>query len=929
MRPTVPHVIIGRSAELGVLDGFLGDAEAEPRGLLIEGEPGIGKTTVFTELLAAARARDYAVLACRPTRSEMDLSYVSLIELLSGVDDDVLRALPQPQSRVLRMILRQEEPDGQFDRLSLGVAATAALRAVARTRPVLIGVDDAQWLDQPTAATLTFVVRRLNGTAARIAVVRRSGVAVELWEELARAVRPDRLRLDPLGPSELSRILRRVLGWAPAWPRVVRIADLTGGNPLYAVELARALGTTRSGDEPEAALPDGVADLARSRIAKLPEAVRRAVELASVPRNPTPGLLEAIEPAAGLPYALAAAERNGILVTDGDRIRFAHPILAAAAYASIPTQRRRQLHRAAAAVAEDSEERARHMAVAVTGPDADVARELADAAEQAWRRGAPDAAADLLRLSVRLTPPQEAEALAWRRIAYGRLLHSAGDEPGARAELESVIAGLPFGPLRARALFHLMYVIRLSGALSAAIAAGERAVAEAEDDPSFQAEVYELLSRLSDNDIGRKLRLAQLGTEAVERAADADPYVEFHARAALVEAEFYAGLGIHLERLEGLAPPGRRFPPVRTAHNGEDLLGRLLAYAGRVDEGLATLQVMYERGLVESRSILPAVLGWMAEAHIIAGRFARAAELTREAIERAEEVGGDRGRPWETGYHAVATALLGRLDEAEFEAYQVLSRAAADPAVDHDAGPAQLAIGIIEVTRGRYEAAAAILQRLDDAKRAAGIREPRLWAHGGWHLEALIGAGEPGRAAEALSRLAFEADRSGSAWSSAIAARCEALLDAANGRLDAAAAAARRSLDLLATLDMPFERARTQFVAGQIYRRRREKKLARQAFDAALAIFADLGAAAWAERSRAELARIPLRQAAAGLTATERSIARLAVEGLTNREIADRAFLSPKTVEVNLTRIYRKLGVRSRAALAGRLAAETDDTRER
>jgi DNA-binding CsgD family transcriptional regulator len=369
----------------------------------------------------------------------------------------------------------------------------------------------------------------------------------------------------------------------------------------------------------------------------------------------------------------------------------------------------------------------------------------------------------------------------------------------------------------------------------------------------------------------------------------------------------------------------RRFPPVRTAVRGEDLIGRLLAYDGRIDDGLRMLQGMYDRGLVESRAVLPTVLGWMAETNIIAGRFTVALDLTREAIERAEEVGEPGGRPWEVGFHALALALLGRLDEAESVAYQVVSRAEADPAVDFDESPAQLALGLVALARAQYAPAAAILRRLDDAKRAAGIREPRLFAHAGELIEALVGAGELAQAAQALSRLASEAERSGSTWSSATAARCEALLRAAEGHLDEAAAAAQRALDLCATLPMPFDRARALFVAGQIHRRRREKKLARQAFEAALAIFAELGAASWMDRSRAELARIPQRQAASGLTATEQAIARLAVEGLTNREIADRAFLSPKTVEVNLTRIYRKLGVRSRAALATRFTADPDE----
>lgn len=935
-------MLVGRVDEVTTLDGFLADPLAEPRALLIDGEPGIGKTTLLHHLLAIARGRGYAVLACRPSRSETDLSYAGLVELLGGVDDAVVGALPAPQARVLRVLLRREEPDSAVDRLSLGVATVAAVRIVASTRPVLLAVDDAQWLDQPTATNLAFVVRRLAGTTTRIAVVRNeggwstpgaaqraTGEAVDWRTELTRAMpegRLDTVSLGPIGPSELSRVLRRVLGWVPAWPRLVRIAELAAGNPLYALELTRAFGAAPSSDDLDRGLPDGVVGLARARIVKLPSRVRKAVELASVPRAPTLDLLRRLDSTTpDLRDALGAAARSGIVIIEGERIHFSHPILAAAAYGSIPADRRRQMHRAVAMLADDLEERARHLAAAALGPDSQVAVALDGAAERAWRRGAPDTAADLLRLACRLTDEADAEALALRRIAFGRLLYSAGDAPGAAAELGALVECLPAGPTRARALYHLMYVSRLSGSLGRAMEYGVRAAAEAAEDPSFQAEVFELLSRLSDNDVARKLDAARKGMEALGRVADPDPEMVFYARAALVEAEFYAGLGIHLDRLEGLDPGIRaHFPPVRAASRGDDLIGRLLVSAGRIDEGLAVLRGMYERVSVEGRSILPAILGWMAEAQIMAGRFGAAAELTREAIERAEETGGSSGTPWEVGFHAVALAMLGRLDEAEDTASRVLDMAEADPSVGLDDAPARLALGIIAIARDRFAEAAAHLRLLDRAKRDAGIREPRFCAHASDLIDALIGTGALAEAIDVVIRFEDEAETSDGQWSRAAAARSRALVLGAQGDLDGALAAAERSLSLIESVPMPFERARTVFAVGQIRRRRKEKGLARQALGQALAAFEEMGTPVWASRTRAELARIPLRHAATVLTPTEERIARLAVDGLTNREIADRTFLSPKTVEVNLTRVYRKLGIRSRAVLASRLAGGTD-----
>ena len=359
------------------------------------------------------------------------------------------------------------------------------------------------------------------------------------------------------------------------------------------------------------------------------------------------------------------------------------------------------------------------------------------------------------------------------------------------------MASLPAGVLRATALFHLMYVARLSGSLERAVEHGVQAAAEAADDPLFQAEVLEILSRISDNDIERKLDAARRALAAVERVSHPDPEVVFQVRAALVEAEFYAGLGVHLERLEGLDPtPRRRFPPVRTASRGDDLVGRLLAYDGRIDEGLDLLRGMYDRASVENRSILPAVLGWMAEAELMAGRFAAARELTREAVERAEETVGKGGLPWEVGFHAVSLARLGLVDEAESTAAQVLDADAAQPPVGLDGAPARLALGVAALSRGDVEQAVAHLRALDELKRGSGIREPRLCAHAGDLLEALVAAGELEEATEVLARLEDEATTSDGRRTEAVAARGRAMVLAGRGDVDGAAAA-ERSLELL------------------------------------------------------------------------------------------------------------------------------------
>jgi DNA-binding CsgD family transcriptional regulator len=924
----MPQQVAGRGAEVARLTALLDDTATEPRAILVEGAPGIGKSCLLRALTELAQERGYVVAECQPTRTEMELSYVGLVALLDDLGPGAIEALPTPQARVLRTILRLDDGSGPVDRLSLGLATVAAVRSVAADRPVLLAVDDSQWLDPPTQRTLAFLARRLDHTRARLAFVRTSGLGgsedpIDWERELTRAMpegRFERLDIGPVDPSDLSRILRRVLGWAPAWPRVVRIAELSEGNPLHAVELARAFGADRALDALDGPLPDNVPELARSRIAGLTDAVREAVGLASVPRNPHLELLGHLDPGAvDLRESLDTAARQGIVVVEQGHVRFTHPILAAAAYGSLAPVRRRELHRALAMLSDNLEERARHLARASDGPDRQVAVALEGAGELAWRRGAPDAAADLLRLACRSTPVGDGEALARRRIAYGRLLHSAGDSPAAVAELEELAQDLGPGLLRATALFHLMYVVRIAGSLERAVEHGVRAAEEAAVDPLFQAEVLELLSRISDNDVPFKLDAARRALEAVERAPRPDPELVFQVRAALVEAEFYAGLGVHLERLDGLSTDVTpRFPPVRTAAHGDDLVGRLLTYDGRIDEGLDVLRGMYERALVENRSVLPAVLGWMAEGQQMAGRFTDALASTQEALDRTDEIGGG-GLPWELGFHAVAQVRLGRVDEAEATARRVVDADSSEVASGLDALPARLALGLVAWSRGDLDAAIEQLDRLDRTKRAAGIREPRLCAHAGDLLEVLVLAGRLSEAADVLDRLEDEAARSASARSSAVAARGRALLLAAYGQVDEAVTYAERSLRLADGVPMPFERARTLLVLGQLRRRRREKRPARAALVDACAAFDAMETPEWAERARVELARIPDHASDGGLTPTEERVARLAAEGLTNREIAERAFLSLKTVEVNLTRVYRKLGVR-RATLASALA---------
>ena len=307
----------------------------------------------------------------------------------------------------------------------------------------------------------------------------------------------------------------------------------------------------------------------------------------------------------------------------------------------------------------------------------------------------------------------------------------------------------------------------------------------------------------------------------------------------------------------------------------------------------------------------------MSEPEVIAGRFIAACTLSQQALGHAEDTGAAVNLAWVLGRHAVALSDVGRLDEAASAATRALRLAESDPKVGVEEAPARLALAAVEMARSRYGAAVQHLQMIDDMARRAGIRDPRWFWHNADLVEAhrrrrpRAGTGVPHGVRE-------QADRSGGQWSLAASARCRSLLYAACGELEKAMESAEASLRRLESLPMPFERARTLLVQGQILRRRREKRAADVVLRLAAHAFEQLEAPVWVERAQAEQRRIGLRpHATHELTETERRVALLAASGMTNREVANAMFMATKTVENVLARTYRKLGIDSRAELGG------------
>ena len=376
---------------------------------MLDGELGIGKTALWKAGLAAATDRSYRVLICRPIESEAQLAYAALGDLLADVSDEAMGELPDPQRRALEAALLRREPEGQPLQRAVALGTLGVLRAIARERPTVVGIDDVQWLDQESASVLAFVARRLNDERIGLLVTRRLEGSPTLPLDLEQAFvdgRLGHLRVGALEAAELDRLLAARLDARLSEQSLVRVHDRSGGNPFFALELGRAMQQrddlpTADDDVP---IPASLHELVRDRLVLLSPTAREATEIAAALSRPTRALIDAVTGSGDSAAAIEAAAAAGIVELEGDRVRFAHPLLASITYAQIPPARRRVLHARLAEILEDPEERGRHLALAVEHPDAAVAAALDEAARRARARGAPASAAELWEHARRLTP---------------------------------------------------------------------------------------------------------------------------------------------------------------------------------------------------------------------------------------------------------------------------------------------------------------------------------------------------------------------------------------------------------------------------------------------------------------------------------------------------------------------------------------------
>ena len=924
--------VVGREAELDRIGGFF-RGEPGSLALWLEGAAGIGKTTLWRAGIELGREREYHVLACQPTAAETAFSFAALGDLLRNDVADVLPELPGPQRRALEVALALASSGGPaVGQHLIGLAFLSALQLLAAREPVLVAVDDVQWLDPPSAAVLQFAARRLTTANVKLLVAARleeDAQPLQLERDLAQNL----LRVDvgPLSFGALHRLVLSRLGEPLSRPTLRKVHDVSGGNPFYALEIARFLlerGSTLRPAEP-LPVPRTLEELVRVRLDRLPATVRHLLEAAALLAEPTPAALTAAasEPereAGALDRALAA----GLIELEGQRIRFTHPLLAAAVVSGIGPQRRQQLHARLAQIVSDPEERARHLALATEGAEAEIAESLEQAAERAARRGAPAVAAELAELASQRTPTTDHDA-RWRRLIEAGLRYAtAGDLARARALLEPLTNEIPPGPRRAEVLLNLAD-FRWDDA-GAAIELGERALAEVGSDDACRARIHMVLSsRALEAEAGSALGHSRAAYESAERAADVE--LTLLALVNLVHVEVCVGEmtpGLLDRALARVSIDGARDARIPHFESPHFVLGLALLGLNRFEEAKA----LFDRARVDSlEQGVPFAAAcadeFLAEVECRLGNWHAAALHASECSELYQQL-GTKNQPQQLYATALVDAHLGKLEEARTAAERGAA-IATEVGEEFWAIANRRVLGLVELS-------------LDNPARAIEYLRPPARTHIAslWHMpsncdfletaiEAFVGVGDLAAAAQLLDGLQERARRIDSPWERAIRARCRGLLRSAQGDHDGARAAFDEALREHEQLNLPFDRGRTLLALGALQRRLKQRRAARVSLEAALAVFEELGARLWAEKARTELKRIAGRTPAGdALTPTERRVAELVAEGHPNKEIAATLFVTVKTVEANLTRIYAKLGIRSRTELA-RLLVDKSPVPER
>lgn len=889
------------------------------RVLNYKGEAGIGKTSILREVISLAESRSLHVCECRSSSAETRLGFAGLTDLLASIDDHDLSTLPAPQRRALEAALLRIETDAgggsmQLDPRTIGTSVVSLLTTLARNNPVVLIVDDVQWLDLATARTLDFALRRLEHSDVVVVTSERTNEPGD-WLRFTAAISAERVRTCQVGPlprTVLQAIIKKTFGAKLTGPLFRRIERAAAGNPLYAAEISRALlaqtDSNRSNDVP---VPEGIRDLVAGRIHTLPTATQHELLRASAVSTPNLSLLDLT--------ALGPAEEAGFVsIRDDGRVEFAHPLFASAVYAGASTLRRQRVHAQLAKEVAGIEEQAVHQQRSAVPPDAVIAAALGLAAESAFRRGAVDAAAEFAHHAANFTSAEDTEILAERTVRAARFHLSAGDPVKARALSKQVLAS-PSPGHRVEAL-QVMAETVAHDDLPAASRLLRDALELAAQHPQQVAQLHLGLGLMAIG-LAQPTQAKDHLNQALEAAVlSGARQVEAEALGQLALVGIMKGEGFHetmlLRALE--FEDRERFSVLQTSPSLAAAM--TYEYLGMLDRARSLLLPLREALVARgSENELAYVLTHLGATSYLGGDLVTAEHELGEALHSATLAGQDLFYAYALVIRGMVRAALGNIEAARrdaTEALQLADRIGWSVGV----GQATWTLGHISLTEGDMETTASLLGTLYPAIEAEGLFEYPNAGPIPDTIEALIAVGQLDDADRLIGSFTAFGRRFDRPWILATAGRCAALLHAARGDLDAAERAAFFALDDHKRLPMPLELARTLLVLGQVQRRSGHRRDAQHTLEKAQTLFNEMEAAPWAERAAAELRRIGIRHAPKHLTESENNVATLAAQGLTNKEIAARLFISQRTVESTLARAYRKLGINSRAQLGATVA---------
>jgi DNA-binding CsgD family transcriptional regulator len=851
------------------------------------------------------------------------LAYTSVTDMLSEVDPDTWAGLPEPQRLAIDRVLLRARSDGQAtDQRAVAAAFLSVVKGLAAETPVLLAMDDLQWIDASSAQIIGFAARRLSGHVGVLGTVRSDPDCANAasWLQLPTMDAIRRIQLGPLSLGGLREVVAERLGRVVSRRAMVRIHEVSRGNPFYALELARVMDENMSSSEMP--LPSTLAELVRTRISGLGRDVHDVLLAASCVATPTVELVARATgyDSEGVVSLLVDAENKGIVEFDGHRVQFTHPLLSKSIYSDATAAQRRSMHRCLAEIVEGPELQARHLAMAVAWGDPRTLQSLDRAADMAHMRGAPAAAAEFLDRAIGLGGDT-----AERRIRSARHHFEAGDFGHALKLLQETMEQAPPGTLRAEAMNLLAMMNLLNGGFLDAVSLLEPALQEVKDDLVLRVPMLVTLSMALFN-VGRRADAAQTIEDAVASATQLEqPHLLSQALGMREMLRMIGGGGVNEENIcRALELEDHRAAtPVIFRPSTQNVLFQ--AWLGRLDQAREEMRAVrrrcVERG-EESELAFVGVHSLLIE--LWRGDLSEAVAIAEDATERALQLGGGAPQAFAQMMRAACGAYTGRVDDTRQDVAEAL--VGSDRSYSFVLAQLPMTIlGFLEVSLGNYAAALAtlepLLSRFQMAPEGTEIYVAGFVPDA---VEAMVHVGRLDDAEQLVDALESNGRRLHRAWMLATGARGRGMLLAARGDVDGAIVAAQSAMAEHDRLSMPFELARTQLLLGRLQRRLRRREAATSTLREALGAFEALGTPLWADRARAELDRTIAGHGRAGeLTVSEQRVADLAASGMTNQDVASALFISPKTVEANLARIYRKLGIHSRAEL-GRLVAQPE-----